>query len=145
MTRICIVSGDMDRRQEIKAALTALPHSTIAGEISGSAALRLLAPLAPDVILLDAETPGINPFSVLHMCLPTPVVVLAASEHLNEQHMFEAWGAHAVVSPNQLDKLSSIVASIVGQPEPAERVVPQQRQPPRRHWTQHLSTIFTGH
>lgn len=144
-TRICIISGNAERRAAIKAVLAAMPHVITAGEIGEAAALRLLAPLAPDLVLLDAAAPVLNPVVVLQTPLNMPVVVLAATGSLNEQQLFRELGAHAVVPPNQFDHLASILSSIAGQADQNGVAAPRPVQPSRRHWARNVSAMLTRH
>ena len=70
---VAIISGVEERRGAIAHMVRALPF-TIAGEIGDIAALRLVALLAPDIVILDAATPALNPIAVLHAQASTPVI-----------------------------------------------------------------------
>ncbi|MBC8160093.1 MAG: hypothetical protein H7Z42_02655 [Roseiflexaceae bacterium] len=143
-TRICIVSDDVERRAAFKAMLAHLPNVAIVGEIGESTALRLLVPLAPNLILLDATTPGLNPITMLQILLNTPVIVLAATASQNEQQLFQELGARAVVPPNQFDRLTSILGSMVGEAEQHGNT-PLRPHQPRRRWADNVSTVLTRH
>lgn len=143
-TRICIVGADVERRAALKAMFAHLPNVTIAGEIGESAALRLLTPLAPDLVVLDAGVPGFNPTTLLQAFSNTPVIVLAATESPNEQRLFRELGARAVVPPNQFNRLASILASIVGEANQHGNTSPRPLQP-RRHWAHNVSAMLTRH
>ncbi|MBC8162872.1 MAG: response regulator transcription factor [Roseiflexaceae bacterium] len=141
--QICIVSGSAERRAALKAVLGQVPNVAIAGEMAESAALRLLVPLAPDLVIIDAATPGLNPITLLQMPLNMPVIVLAATERPNEQQLFQELGARAVVQPQHFDRLPSILSSIVGVADQGEDKAPQPLQ--RRRWAHTVSTVFTRH
>jgi DNA-binding NarL/FixJ family response regulator len=101
MTRSAvIISGIEERRSAIARSLRAMSF-TIAGEVGDVAALRLVAALAPDIVILDAATPALNPIAVLRAQASALVIVLAATESPLEQRMFLELGALAVARLEQ--------------------------------------------
>jgi DNA-binding NarL/FixJ family response regulator len=128
---VVIISGIEERRDAIIRILRAMPL-TIAGQIGDAAALRLTAPLAPDVVILDAATPALNPIAVLHAQTSTPVIVLVATDSPLEQRLFLELGALAVARLEQPDTLAHALerlarlADLAGH-KPAPGGLPWQR------------------
>ena len=102
---VVIISGIEERRHAITCILRAI-RLTIAGEIGDVDALRLVAALAPDVVILDAATPALNPIAMLRAQRSTPVIVLAATDSPVEQRLFLELGALAVAQLEQPDTLA---------------------------------------
>ena len=128
---VVIISGIEERRDAIIRILRAMPF-TIAGEIGDVAALRLVAPLAPDVVILDAATPALNPIAMLRAQTPTPVIALTATDSLLEQRLFLELGARAVARLEQPDTLAHALdrlarlADLAGR-RPAPAGLPRRR------------------
>jgi DNA-binding NarL/FixJ family response regulator len=128
---VVIISGVEERRDAIAGILRAMPL-TIAGEIGDIGALRLVAPLAPDIVVLDAATPALNPIAVLCAQASTPVIVLAATDSPLEQRLFLELGALAVARLEQPDSLAhaldrlACLADLAGR-KPARGGLPWQR------------------
>lgn len=78
-------------RRGIRSLLEQAPDVAVVGEASdGAEALRLVETLAPDVLLLDMEMPGLSGVDVarrLHAA-EAPVRVLALSAYDDEQYIF---------------------------------------------------------
>jgi chemotaxis response regulator CheB len=143
-TRIAIISGSSERRAAIKAQVTQVRHANIAGEIGENAALRLLTTLAPDLVLIDAATVGVNPIAVLHMPLSAPVIVLAATEHTSEHQLFRELGARAVVAPSQFESLAGCISTTAGEANGTQTLPLRSAQPLRRRWLRPVN-ILTRH
>jgi DNA-binding NarL/FixJ family response regulator len=102
---VVIIGGIEERRRTIAGILRAMPF-TIAGEIGDVGALRLVAWLAPDVVILDAATPALNPIAVLRAQMSTPMIALAVTDSPQEQRLFLELGALAVARLEQPDTLA---------------------------------------
>ncbi len=102
---VVIIGGIEERRDAIARILRAMPL-TLAGTIGDIGALRLVASLRPDVVILDAATPALNPIAVLCAQASTPVIVLVATDSPLERRLFLELGALAIALLEQPDTLA---------------------------------------
>jgi len=66
MIRVCLIDDQTLVREGIRVLLDLLPDIEVAGEAAdGTAALRILAEVQPDVALLDLRMPGLDGLGVL--------------------------------------------------------------------------------
>ena len=138
---VVIISGVEERRHAIARLLRAMSLA-IAGEIGDAATPRLAVGLAPDIVILDAATPALNPIAMLRAPSSALVLVLAATDSPLEQRLFLELGALAVArleQPNTLaqalDRLAHL-ADLAGH-KPAPSGLPRQRDLPA--WPAFLS------
>lgn len=99
---LVLIGGDQ-RREQIKSWLHGRTDITLAAEFHDSNGLRLLAHLAPDIVVLDCATPGINALVVLPWLRTLPgvrhIIALGASESPSEQRLMLELGAVAYAAP----------------------------------------------
>jgi DNA-binding NarL/FixJ family response regulator len=85
-TRVVIADDHPIVRSGIRAELDAAPDVEVVGEASdGDEALRRVAELAPDVLILDVNMPGTKAVSVLHSlaeCSSPKVLILTVEEDI---------------------------------------------------------------
>jgi len=89
-----IVDDERIARQELRRLLAAHPEVEIAGEASnGEEALALIEKLAPDVLFLDIQMPGMTGFDVLGRLREVPEVIFTTAY---DQHALQAFDANAL-------------------------------------------------
>ena len=92
--RALIVDDEPVGRQCIRLLLDPDTDVTVVGEAStGSAALAAVAELAPDLLFLDVQMPGMNGFELLERLPgPRPVVIFSTAY---DEYALKAFEAHA--------------------------------------------------
>jgi len=125
-----IVDDERMARQELRRLLAAHPEVEIAGEAaSGEEALALIQKLAPDILFLDIQMPGMTGFDVLDRLREVPEVIFTTAY---DQHALKAFEVNALdyllkpIAPNRL------AAAL-------QKVRPQ---PPRQSPRQSMEQIF---
>jgi DNA-binding NarL/FixJ family response regulator len=102
--RVLIADGQALVRAGVRLVLEADEHITVVGEAaSGEEAVALSAQLCPDVALIDAMLPGLDPVETISQIvgeLDLPVMLLTASD--GDEHIFAALraGARALLPKN---------------------------------------------
>lgn len=95
MMRALIVDDEEPARERLRQLLTAIPGIEVRGEAAdGEEAMRLVAELRPDVVLLDIQMPGPSGLEVV-ACLPAPrprIIFCTAFD----QYAVDAFELHAV-------------------------------------------------
>jgi CheY-like chemotaxis protein len=98
-----LIVSDSDRRPELRAQIAGAGGAHIIGEIAELSALRLVAALRPEVLLLDGAASAINPLTALawlHALPDAPrVVYLAGTASGSERRLALELGAVAVAEP----------------------------------------------
>jgi CheY-like chemotaxis protein len=98
-----VLIGSDERREQVKSWLRGRRDITLAAEFHDSNSLRLLAHLAPDIVVLDCATPGINALVVLPWLRALPgvrnIIALGASDSPSEQRLMLELGAVAYAAP----------------------------------------------
>lgn len=110
MINVLVVEDSRVIRDYLVYVLTTDPDIRVIGTAdSGEAALKFLAKLLPDVILMDIHLPGIDGFETTRRIMsstPVPIVVCTASTHYSEMHTvmraLEAGALAAVKKPRGL-------------------------------------------
>jgi DNA-binding NarL/FixJ family response regulator len=99
---LVLIGGDA-RRAEIKNWLRERSDIAVVGEINTASGLRLVASLAPDIVVLDCAVPAINALAALPWLHALPcaqhVVALGASGCPAEQRLMLELGAVAYAAP----------------------------------------------
>ena len=113
--RALIVDDEPLARDGIRLMLRAMPDIDIVGEAGdGVAAVRAIATLLPDVVLLDIQMPGMSGFDVIAQTaaehLPLSVFITA-----HDEHALKAFNVHAfdyLLKPVNRDRLSEAMARV---------------------------------
>jgi DNA-binding NarL/FixJ family response regulator len=125
MIRILLVDDQQNIRRGLRMRLGLEPDLTVVGEAGdGEAALRLARLIAPDVVVMDVEMPGVDGIAATEMLLRAEprcaVVVLTLHDDAVTRERAAAAGACGFVSKTRIDDclLSAIraAASPEGQP-----------------------------
>ena len=94
--RALVVDDEPVARQCIRLLLAPDTDVTVVGEAAdGSTALAALAELAPDLLFLDVQMPGINGFEVLER-LPAPRRPVVIFSTAYDEYALRAFEAHAI-------------------------------------------------
>jgi two-component system LytT family response regulator len=94
--RVLIVDDEPLARRGVRVCLAGASEVEIVGECAdGKSAVEHLARLAPDLVFLDVQMPGIDGFGVLARVPPErwPLVIFLTA---HEQHALRAFNAHAL-------------------------------------------------
>ena len=121
--RTLIVDDEPVARRVLREELSGYADIEIAGEAeNGTVALREIARLKPDLVLLDLQMPGLGSFELIRQLPPgaTPFVIIVTAY---DQHAVRAFEAGALdyllkpVSPERLEKALDRVRALRGKPE----------------------------
>ena len=125
--KILIVDDEPIARQILRELLEDMPGITLAGEAaSGLEAVEQIPRLAPDVVLLDLQMPGLDGFSVARTLrgarLPLVIYVTAFESHALQA--FETGAVDYLLKPVRRERLAGALekarATLAGlQPAPA--------------------------
>jgi two-component system LytT family response regulator len=94
--RVMVVDDEPLAREHLAGLLSSEADMTIVGEAGGGAeAVRLIGELAPDIVFLDVQMPGLNGFEVLRSLPPNrwPLVVFVTAY---DRHAVDAFEISAV-------------------------------------------------
>ena len=108
-----IIDDERLARAELRRLLQAHPEIEISGEArNGAEALTLIATLAPDVIFLDVQMPGMSGFELLEQLDDAPQVIFTTAF---DQHAVQAFTANALdylLKPIAADRLATALAKL---------------------------------
>ena len=113
--RALIVDDEPLARDGIRLMLRAMPDIDIVGEAGdGVAAVRAIATLLPDVVLLDIQMPGMSGFDVIAQTAAEhlPLIVFITA---HDEHALKAFNVHAfdyLLKPVNRDRLSEAMARV---------------------------------
>lgn len=97
--RVLVVDDSLFMRAAITKTLAAGPFEIVGQARDGHEAVALAAKLAPDVITMDFNMPGLNGAEAVRAIMqqrPTPVVMFSAHTRQGAKETFDALGAGAV-------------------------------------------------
>src|SRR6185503_15631879 len=134
--RVVIVDDEEPARMALRAELAIMPDVTIAGECAhGFDAVKTVAEVRPDVVLLDVQMPKLDGFEVLELIgSDVPVVFVTAYD----EFALKAFEVHGVVpGARTRPACGALHERAAGQRQKARRVSragshPRRRARPRR-------------
>jgi DNA-binding NarL/FixJ family response regulator len=127
MIRLLLVDDQQGIRQGLRMRLTLEPDITVVGEANtGEQVLTLVQSLAPDIVLMDVEMPGMDGIAAtaaLQECTGAPLqsVVVMLSVHDDSLTRARAQAAGAVAFVEKLGRIENLLAKIRQAAEPARK------------------------
>ena len=127
MIRLLLVDDQQGVRQGLRLRLTLEPDITVVGEANtGEQVLALVQSLAPDIVLMDVEMPGMDGIAAtaaLQECTGAPLqsVVVMLSIHDDSLTRARAQAAGAVAFVEKLGRIENLLAKIRQAAEPARK------------------------
>ena len=125
--RVLIVDDEPAARRGVRQLLAAFPEFTVAGECrNGAEALAALDALAPDVVFLDIQMPGVDGFEVIRRRTPErmPAVVFLTAFDQYAVRAFEAEALDYLVKPVSEARFAATMKRLMKRlrsPSPAAR------------------------
>src|SRR5229473_2202269 len=117
--RALIIDDERLARVELKRLMTAHPEVEIAGEArSGEEALALIPKLAPDLIFLDIQMPGMTGFDVLERLEDLPQVIFTTAYDEYALKAFEVNALDYLLKPVVPARLAAAIARVRPRTEP---------------------------
>jgi two-component system LytT family response regulator len=132
--RVLVADDEAPARRKLLRLLAALPDVRVAGEAeSGEEAVERIRALAPDLVLLDVQMPGLDGFGVVRAVGVDrmPPVVFVTAYDAYALHAFEVRALDYVLKPVTADRLREAVerARSRGPRAPALAALPADRPP----------------
>jgi two-component system LytT family response regulator len=121
--RTVIVDDEPLARTRLKRLLAAHPAIEIAGEAGdGEAACRVIEELAPDLVFLDVQMPGLSGFDVLARLQTRPRVIFITAHDEFAVRAFEEQAVDYLLKPVEPARLERALARITGTGSAAARI-----------------------
>lgn len=108
--RTLIVDDEPIARQILRDELESFSDFAVVGEAeNGAEALAKIGGLAPDLVLLDLQMPGLDGFEVIHRMPPDalPIVIIVTAYDQHAIRAFEAGALDYLLKPISHDRLGS--------------------------------------
>jgi two-component system LytT family response regulator len=140
--RALIVDDERLARAELARLLTAHPEIEIAGEArNGEEAIELVAKLAPDLLFLDIQMPGMTGFELLERLEDVPQVIFTTAYDQYAIRAFEVNALGYLLKPVAPNRLAAALAKLRPRAEPSrlEQVFVRDGE---RCWIVRLPEIF---
>lgn len=138
MIKALIVDDEDLARLNLVRLLRTEPDITVLGEASnGLEALERITALAPDVVFLDIEMPGLNGLDVLANLTAPPLIVFATAQDDYAVRAFEASAVDYLLKPIQADRVSQTIGRV--------RAALENQRPAYANTIRHLLTTLRGH
>ena len=137
-----IVDDERLARVELRRLLAAHPEVEVAGEArGGEEALSLIPKLAPDLIFLDVQMPGMSGFELLEQLDDLPQVIFTTAYDAFALKAFEVNALDYLLKPVHPERLAAAIAKVRPRAEPArlEQVFVRDGE---RCWIVPLPDIF---
>jgi len=131
--RVVIVDDEEPARLALRSALSAIDNVTVVGECAhGFDAVKTVADVHPDVVLLDVNMPKLDGFEVLELIGPdVPVVFVTAYD----EFALKAFEVHAVdylLKPVATDRLATALGRVRERVRPVQPAIGVLRASARR-------------
>jgi two-component system LytT family response regulator len=111
--RALIVDDERLARVELRRLLAAHPEIEIAGEAaSGTVALEVIPQIAPDVLFLDVQMPGLSGFDVLERLEAVPQVIFTTAYDAYALRAFEVNALDYLMKPVAPERLAAALARL---------------------------------
>ena len=108
-----IIDDERLARLELRRLLAAHPEVEIAGEArSGTEALAMIADLAPDLIFLDIQMPGMTGFELLESLDDVPQVIFTTAYDQYAIRAFEVNALDYLLKPIAPERLAAALARV---------------------------------
>ncbi len=126
MMRVLVVDDEAPARRRLVRMLRAVGDADVVGEAgSGHEAVAAIRALAPDLVFLDVQMPGLDGFQVIEAVgvddMPTVVFVTAFDAHA--LRAFEVQALDYLLKPFPPERLAAVIARVRARlAEPATRV-----------------------
>ena len=137
-----IIDDERLARVELRRLLSAHPEVEVAGEArGGEEALALIPKIAPDLVFLDIQMPGMTGFELLERLEDLPQVIFTTAYDAYALKAFEVNALDYLLKPIQPERLAAAMARVRPRAEPArlEQVFVRDGE---RCWIVRLPEIF---
>jgi len=137
-----IVDDERLARLELRRLLGAHPEVEIVGEARhGEEALELIPKLAPDLLFLDIQMPGMNGFELLERLEDVPQVIFTTAYDAYAIQAFEVSALDYLLKPVAGERLAAALAK-VHPASPRGRLEQVFIREGERCWIVHLPDVF---
>jgi two-component system LytT family response regulator len=135
-----IVDDERIARQELRRLLTAHPEIEIVGEArNGDEALAAIAQIAPDVVFLDIQMPGMTGFDLLERLEDVPQIIFTTAYDAYAIKAFEVNALDYLMKPIAPERLAAALGKIRPPSKPLEQVFVRDGD---RCWIVRISEIY---
>ncbi len=111
--RALLIDDEPLARRQLRRLLAAHPEVAIVGEAGdGEAAVRAIASLAPDLIFLDVQMPGLTGFDVLARLARRPAVIFVTAHDKFALNAFDAHAIDYLLKPVEPARLARAIARL---------------------------------
>ncbi len=108
--RVLIVDDEPPARERLRRMLAEIESLQIVGEAAdGAQALEMIAALAPDLVLLDIQMPGLDGFGVIEALEDPPAVVFVTAYDAHAIRAFEVNATDYLLKPFSRDRLRGAI------------------------------------
>jgi two-component system LytT family response regulator len=127
---VLIAEDEPAARAMLRSMLEAMPEVEVAGEAGdGGSAVRAIAAMRPDLVLLDVKMPELDGFGVVEAVgverMPAVVFVTAFDQYALQA--FEVHAADYLLKPFDADRLKRSVRRVLGQMETGDAAALRRR------------------
>ena len=144
--RVLVVDDEAPARALLVEYLAAEPGVDVVGECAnGFEAVKAVAQLQPDLLLLDIQMPKLDGFEVLELLRPAPAVVFVTA---HDEHALRAFEVHAIdylLKPVAAERLSAALERVrahggAGPDRAPAALLRQAARPPGEGYLERIAT-----